>query len=477
MSENAGTSSDKPVRSARNLSARRIVGFACNQSFLFFLVYQGVDGGALGGGGLQRLGLLAMLGSLVAGFALVHLLGGQRVGGLFARPLLYVYAIVAAAGSLVGLFLPEGGVAGSVTQGVLVGLPCALLLTAWGRAFGRAPTADSVPEIFIGSLVAALLCLLFSFATTSDLVLVATRILPLASVVNIAVPGAGSGVEPQSAAGPEVLPAAGKVRRLSVRMLLGTFFFGTACGLMDLYGADGFVGGSFYPVGLLLFGAYLLGCLSLLLSDGFGRGAALSKSYRLAVFVLLGGLLLMPISQLDASGLLGQSFVLAGYLGLETVLIALFVVMADLSATDCAMAFSAGFLALFGGEFVGLLAAYGGMGLDAVGDTVPFFVAAAGLISLLAYVFFFTEQDFDTLSQMVSGLDTLEHTCEQLTERYGLSARESEILAFALRGRTNERIAQELFIAKSTVDTHLRRIYAKCGVHSRQELLDLAEGR
>ena len=24
-------------------------------------------------------------------------------------------------------------------------------------------------------------------------------------------------------------------------------------------------------------------------------------------------------------------------------------------------------------------------------------------------------------------------------------------------------------------DTHLRRIYSKCGVHSRQELLDLAE--
>ena len=33
----------------------------------------------------------------------------------------------------------------------------------------------------------------------------------------------------------------------------------------------------------------------------------------------------------------------------------------------------------------------------------------------------------------------------------------------------------ERFIAKSTVDTHLRRIYGKCGVHSRQELIDLGE--
>ena len=36
-------------------------------------------------------------------------------------------------------------------------------------------------------------------------------------------------------------------------------------------------------------------------------------------------------------------------------------------------------------------------------------------------------------------------------------------------------MAAELFIAKSTVDTHLRRIYGKCGVHSRQELIDLGE--
>ena len=44
-----------------------------------------------------------------------------------------------------------------------------------------------------------------------------------------------------------------------------------------------------------------------------------------------------------------------------------------------------------------------------------------------------------------------------------------------LESLLDKAIAQELFIAKSTADTHLRRIYSKCGVHSRQELLDLAE--
>ena len=49
------------------------------------------------------------------------------------------------------------------------------------------------------------------------------------------------------------------------------------------------------------------------------------------------------------------------------------------------------------------------------------------------------------------------------------------MLPLALRGRTSERIASELYIAKSTADTHLRRIYSKAGVHGRQELIDLGE--
>ena len=49
------------------------------------------------------------------------------------------------------------------------------------------------------------------------------------------------------------------------------------------------------------------------------------------------------------------------------------------------------------------------------------------------------------------------------------------MLPLALKGRTAERIAGELFVSKSTIDTHLRRIYTKCNVHTRQELIDLAE--
>ena len=32
-----------------------------------------------------------------------------------------------------------------------------------------------------------------------------------------------------------------------------------------------------------------------------------------------------------------------------------------------------------------------------------------------------------------------------------------------------------LYIYKGTVDTHARHIYKKCGVHSREELIDLVD--
>lgn len=59
--------------------------------------------------------------------------------------------------------------------------------------------------------------------------------------------------------------------------------------------------------------------------------------------------------------------------------------------------------------------------------------------------------------------------------RYGLSDREAEITRLACEGKTAKRIARELFIAESTTYTHLKHVYRKVGVHSKQELVDAVE--
>lgn len=64
---------------------------------------------------------------------------------------------------------------------------------------------------------------------------------------------------------------------------------------------------------------------------------------------------------------------------------------------------------------------------------------------------------------------------EEFYQYYGITPREREIIGFLLRGRSVPYIRDELFISQNTVKTHIKHIYAKTNVGSRQELLDLIE--
>ena len=64
---------------------------------------------------------------------------------------------------------------------------------------------------------------------------------------------------------------------------------------------------------------------------------------------------------------------------------------------------------------------------------------------------------------------------EEFYRFYGITPREREIIAYLMRGRSVPYIRDELFISQNTVKTHIKHIYAKTNVGSRQELLDLIE--
>ncbi|MFD0702446.1 hypothetical protein DMP06_00570 [Slackia equolifaciens] len=61
-----------------------------------------------------------------------------------------------------------------------------------------------------------------------------------------------------------------------------------------------------------------------------------------------------------------------------------------------------------------------------------------------------------------------------LAKQFGLSPREKEILGYLLAGRSRSFVRDELVLSLNTVNTHVRKIYAKTGVHSQQELISLA---
>ena len=57
-------------------------------------------------------------------------------------------------------------------------------------------------------------------------------------------------------------------------------------------------------------------------------------------------------------------------------------------------------------------------------------------------------------------------------ERWGLTPRETDVLALVASARSVPRMATELYVSENTVKAHMKSIYAKADAHSKQELLD-----
>ena len=70
-----------------------------------------------------------------------------------------------------------------------------------------------------------------------------------------------------------------------------------------------------------------------------------------------------------------------------------------------------------------------------------------------------------------------EQVREWLRTKHGLTAREIDVALLIARGRSKTFIADELFISENTVRTHSKNVYAKLGIHSREELISLFENR
>lgn len=66
--------------------------------------------------------------------------------------------------------------------------------------------------------------------------------------------------------------------------------------------------------------------------------------------------------------------------------------------------------------------------------------------------------------------------CQRIARNYGLTHREEEVLELLVQGFSNARIEENLVISRSTTKTHIRHLYEKLGVHSREEARALVEG-
>lgn len=133
--------------------------------------------------------------------------------------------------------------------------------------------------------------------------------------------------------------------------------------------------------------------------------------------------------------------------------------------------FVGGFWAL--GSASGLLASrcVAGRGEEA-------FAAAIVLLALLlavCYVIVLTERDVALLTEAIPEMRRrpFKERCLAIGRRYHLTEREVEIMAYVAIGRDTPYIQEALCLSKNTVNFHRKNLYAKLGIHSKQELLDL----
>lgn len=469
MSETTGFSHTAP-------SLGRILGFSCYQGFIYAVFYIGANRALyIGGTTVERADLLATLAGMVTAFFVMTLLPrlAERILGSDAA-LAFSAAMLTA-----GAFMPRLSgaldLAGVVLEALLVGMPMAVMLVAWGRVLGLSEPRVAACEIFASTGIAAAVCFIASFFGEGALGVLSAA-LPATSAGILLITGVGSAAG--KAPGRQVddrqpLRETSHAAALSRRMLVGAAMFGLAAGLMETFRST--PGASSTPrlaATLLILSLFCIAALQSLRARD-AQNNAFANTYRIAALVMMAGFLFTPA--LYEYGVSGEAIVLAGCLGLTAAFVALFIAVSVLRGIDSAMAFCRGFGALYLGEAIGIVAGNAFDALGASAQTQHVMLAFAGLAALIAYLFLFTENDFRALSAIVDATSTIDAMHDAVVKQAGLSRRESEVLALALRGRTNERIAAELVVAKSTVDTHLRRIYAKAHVHSRQELIDYAE--
>lgn len=73
-------------------------------------------------------------------------------------------------------------------------------------------------------------------------------------------------------------------------------------------------------------------------------------------------------------------------------------------------------------------------------------------------------------------VETLDQRIARLARDSGLSPRETEIVGYVGRGHSSVYVAKTLLISESTVYSHVRNVYRKLGVSSREELIQLLNG-
>ncbi len=208
----------------------------------------------------------------------------------------------------------------------------------------------------------------------------------------------------------------------------------------------------------------------------------LGSVYKVALPLSAMGFLLLPLIW-DGAGGLANACAQLGSLVAGIILWCMVASLVKDTKLPAALLFSCALVctnaAQLAGAIVGLLNAHafgrGDLQLTAVALVAVYLVA-------LVSIFLFKdkslpgEEPSERPAPSIEGsLAALDDRCATLSCEHGLTPCESEILAHLGQGRTARAISEKLVVSENTVKYHIKSIYQKLDVHSRDEVIDLIE--
>lgn len=226
------------------------------------------------------------------------------------------------------------------------------------------------------------------------------------------------------------------------------------------------------PLQLIRGVAALILCLVMLLAP---RRAPLA--YRIGLLAIIAGFSLMPFLYGTRHFWIAGAVMTAGYVTFDVLIWILIAQVGYTGLSDPLRATCV--IRIFVSSFFCALGGLLGIALSDVSKDAPFPYADAvlmGYLMTIAVVLVLSSpavwELFDARPAPSSAPNS-ETAIRLLAQSWGLTDREREVFALLAVGRTQPWVAENLGISESTVNSHVRHIYGKAGVNSRQDLLDL----
>ena len=356
----------------------------------------------------------------------------------------------------------------------VIGASNALLWIMWGELYSRTKTSFSVARIGTTIGLVMLACSLVALVLPTGVSSVFISLLPVAACVLFR---RGRRIA-ESMPYPTLLPESTAKRAIRPMIVVSVTAFVAALACYFLVAIipleslpDGDLTFTFGSIG----GAVLL-CI-------IGAVSASSKQ-RLNIYRIFPWLIVLAIISF-ALFITGEQFyipsfflVLAVVAIFEVLLIMYFGVLGMKGYVPIGIAFG------FSGAFIRLGIATGNT-LALIYEANPSFALVATTPTAIIFVCILSaiiiplvRQEYNITKLMAPpATESLqEQRIKELAKEFSLSARETEIVMLIARGFTTDNVAKKLVISHYTVNTHIRHMYEKIGIHKRSELIDYING-